>query len=614
VPGPTAQPHPPDALTAGLDDYSAYVTTTADPPASAPAPPTPRPIVARPFPAHTAARGSMLGALIRTTDHKIIGRLYMVTSLIFFGIGGVLALLMRAELARPGMQFLTPEQYNQLFTMHGTIMLLLFATPILFGFANLVLPLQIGSPDVAFPRLNAFSYWLYLFGATMTVSSFLTPGGAADAGWTLYAPLNNEINSPGVGTDLWIIGLVIAGLGTILGGVNMVTTVITLRAPGMTMFRLPIFTWNILVTSLLILLAFPILTAALLVLWVDRHLHAQVFDPANGGAILWQHLFWFFGHPEVYIIALPFFGIVTEVFPVFSRKPLFGYKGMVLATLSIGALSLTVWAHHMFTTGAVLLPFFSLMTFLIAVPTGIKFFNWIGTMWRGSVTFESPMLFAVGFLVTFLFGGLTGVILASPPLDFHVADSYFVVAHFHYVLFGTIVFAVYAGVYFWFPKYTGRYLDERLGKVHFWLTFFGFHLTFLVQHWLGAKGMPRRYADYLPMDGFTTLNTISTIGSFVLGASMLPFLYNCYKSYRYGEVVTSDDPWGFGNSLEWATSSPPPRHNFTSIPRIRSERPAFEYHYPQLADRLVHEAHAGKRHRELSGASSNTTNATSDSH
>jgi cytochrome c oxidase subunit 1 len=277
---------------------------------------------------------------------------------------------------------------------------------------------------------------------------------------------------------------------------------------------------------------------------------------------------------------------------VFSRKPLFGYKGMILATFSIGGLSMTVWAHHMFTTGAVLLPFFSVMSYLIAVPTGIKFFNWIGSMWRGAVTFETPMLFSLGFMVTFLFGGLSGVILASPPLDFHVSDTYFVVAHFHYVLFGTIVFAVFSGVYFWFPKFTGRFLDEKLGKVHFWLTFLGFHLTFLVQHWLGAEGMPRRYADYLPTDGFTTLNTVSTIGAFVLGASMLPFLWNVYHSYRYGEVTRADDPWGYGNSLEWATTSPPPRHNFTSIPRIHSERPAFEYHYPHLQPMLDAESHA----------------------
>jgi cytochrome c oxidase subunit 1 len=569
-----------------------------------PSTPEPTAITARPFPVHEATKGSLFSQLLRTTDHKMIGRMYLTTSFAFFAFGGVLALLMRAELARPGMQFLSPEQYNQLFTMHGTIMLLLFATPLVFAFANLVLPLQIGSPDVAFPRLNAFSYWLYLFGGIMTVSSFITPNGAPDFGWFAYAPLNNEVNTPGVGADLWIIGLGIAGLGTILGAVNMVTTVVCLRAPGMTMFRMPIFTWNILVTSLLVLLVFPILTSALLVLWIDRNMHAQVFTADNGGAMLWQHLFWFFGHPEVYIVAIPFFGIITEVIPVFSRKPLFGYKGMVLATMSIAALSMTVWAHHMFTTGAVLLPFFSVMTFLIAVPTGMKFFNWIGSMWRGSVTFETPMLFSVGFMVTFLFGGLTGVLLASPPIDFHVSDTYFVVAHFHYVLFGTIVFAAYAGVYFWFPKFTGRFLDEKLGKVHFWLTFIGFHMTFLVQHWLGNEGMPRRYADYLPTDGFTTLNTVSTIGSFVLGASMIPFTYNVYRSYRYGEVVTADDPWGFGNSLEWATATPPPRHNFTSIPRIRSERPAFEYHYPHLLEQLEHEAHSGRAHRAMTSMSS----------
>jgi cytochrome c oxidase subunit 1 len=556
-----------------------------------------RPIVAPRFPPATTRKGSMVSQALRTTDPKLIGRMYMLTALAFFALGGAMALLMRLELARPGRQFLSQEQYNQLFTMHGTIMLLLFATPIVFAFANLVVPLQIGAPDVAFPRLNAFSYWLFLFGGITVNLGFFTPSGAADFGWVAYSPLTNATNTPGPGANLWIIGLAVSGLGTILGAVNFITTIMTMRAPGMTMFRLPIFTWNILVTSLMILVAFPILTSGLLVLYVDRTLHATVFEPQNGGAILWQHLFWFFGHPEVYIIAIPFFGIITEVIPVFSRKPLFGYKGMVLATFSIAALSLTVWAHHMFTTGAVLLPFFSLMTFLIAVPTGIKFFNWIGTMWRGAVTFETPMLFAVGFLVTFLLGGLTGVILASPPLDFHVADSYFVVAHFHYVLFGTIVFAVYSGIYFWFPKFIGRYLDERLGKWHFWMTFVGFHMTFLVQHWLGAKGMPRRYVDYLPTDGFTTLNTISTIGSLVLGFSIIPFAWNMYRSYRYGEVVTCDDPWGFGNSLEWATSSPPPRHNFKSIPPIRSERPAFDAHYPELRERLQAEAHAGPHFR-----------------
>jgi cytochrome c oxidase subunit 1 len=555
----------------------------------------PKPIATTPYPARETKRGSFVGRMLKTTDPKDIAILYLVTSFGFFLIGGLMALLMRAELAQPGLQFLSVDQYNQLFTMHGTIMLLLYATPILFGFANYIVPLQIGAPDVAFPRLNAFSYWLFLFGGIIVVSGFFTPDGAAAFGWFAYTPLSDVVHSPGLGADVWIVGLVVSGLGTILGGVNFVTTIVCMRAPGMTMFRMPIFTWNILVTVVLVLLAFPILTAALLGLAADRHLGAQLFAPEAGGVILWQHLFWFFGHPEVYIVALPFFGIVSEIFPVFSRKPIFGYKTLIYATLSIAALSVAVWAHHMYATGAVLLPFFSFTTFLIAVPTGIKFFNWIGTMWKGQLTFETPMLFSVGFLVTFLFGGLTGVLLASPPLDFHVSDSYFVVAHFHYVLFGTIVFATYAGIYFWFPKMTGRMMDERIGKVHFWLTFIGFHMTFLVQHWVGNEGMPRRYADYAATDGFTALNTISTIGAFILGASTLPFLWNAFHSYRYGRPVEVDDPWGHGNSLEWATSCPPPRHNFTELPRIRSERPAFELHYPHLTERIRLEAHIGGR-------------------
>ncbi|HJP76285.1 MAG TPA: cytochrome c oxidase subunit I [Pseudonocardiaceae bacterium] len=544
------------------------------------------PVRTRAFAERRNAKGSALLNLFKTTDPKLLGIMYLTTSFGFFLVGGVMAMLMRTELARPGLQFLSQEQYNQLFTMHGTIMLLLYATPTIFGFANYIMPLQLGSPDVAFPRLNALSYWLFLFGGLIVLSGFLTPGGAADFGWFAYTPLSDITHSPGVGGNLWITGLILSGLGTILGAVNMTTTIICLRAPGMVLFRMPMFVWNLLVTMILILVAFPILTAALFALLADRNLGAHVFDPANGGAILWQHLFWFFGHPEVYIVALPFFGIVTEIFPVFSRKPLFGYRGMIYASLSIAGLSFTVWAHHMFATGAVLLPFFSAMTFLIAIPTGVKFFNWIGTMWKGQLTFETPMLFSIGFLVTFLFGGLTGVLLAAPALDFHISDTYFVVAHFHYVLFGTIVFATYAGIYFWFPKMTGRMLNEPLGKLHFWTTFIGFHVTFLIQHWLGAEGMPRRYADYLPSDGFTTLNTISTIGSYLLGASVLPFIYNVFKSYRYGEVVEVDDPWGYGNSLEWATSCPPPRHNFHALPRIRSERPAFELHYPHMVDRM----------------------------
>jgi cytochrome c oxidase subunit I len=551
----------------------------------------PTPVPTRAYAVSRPPKGSRMVGWLRTTDHKQIGILYLVTSFAFFIAGGAMAMLLRGELAEPGLQFLSQTQYNQLFTMHGTIMLLLFATPIVFGFANVVLPLQIGAPDVAFPRLNALSYWLFLFGGLIVLTGFLMPGGAADFGWTAYAPLSRATSSPGPGGDLWITGLIVSGLGTILSAVNMITTLVCLRAPGMTMWRMPIFCWNILLTSVLVLQAFPILTAALFGLAADRHLGAHVYDPASGGVILWQHLFWFFGHPEVYIVALPFFGIVTEIIPVFSRKPLFGYMGLVLATLLIGVLSVVVWAHHMFATGAVLMPFFSMATFLIAVPTGVKFFNWIGTMWRGQLTFEPPMLFAAGFLVTFLLGGLTGVLLASPPLNFHVTDTYFVVAHFHYVLFGTIVFAVFGGVYFWFPKITGRMMDETLGKMHFWLTFIGFQMTFLVQHWLGDEGMPRRYADYLPSDGFTTLNLISTIGAFVLGASMLPFLWNVFVSYRFGVVANVDDPWGHGNSLEWATSCPPPRHNFTELPRIRSIRPAFELHYPHMSERLAIEAH-----------------------
>ncbi|WP_019630887.1 cytochrome c oxidase subunit I [Actinomadura atramentaria] len=513
-----------------------------------------------------------------STDHKVIGYLYLITSFVMFLIGGVLALLMRVELFKPGLQVLSNEQFNQLFTMHGTIMLLMFATPLFIGFGNVIVPLQIGAPDVAFPRMNMLAYWLFLFGSIIVIAGFLTPGGAASFGWFAYSPLSDSVRSPGIGGDMWVMGLAMSGFGTIMGGVNFITTILCMRAPGMTMFRMPIFTWNILLTSILVLLAFPVLAAALLALEADRKFGAHVFDASHGGALLWQHLFWFFGHPEVYIIALPFFGIVTEILPVFSRKPIFGYVGLVFATISIAGLSITVWAHHMFVTGQVLLPFFSFMTFLIAVPTGVKFFNWVGTIWRGQLTFESPMLWSIGFLVTFLFGGLTGVILASPPMDFQLSDSYFVVAHFHYVVFGTVVFAMFAGFYFWWPKFTGKMLNDRLGKFHFWLLFIGFHGTFLVQHWLGAEGMPRRYADYA--DQFTDLNKVSSIFSFVLACSLLPFIYNVYITAKKGKKVEVDDPWGYGGSLEWATSCPPPRHNFNSIPKIRSERPAFDLHHP----------------------------------
>ncbi len=549
---------------------------------TAPAPGQPGTQTRNVAPAKPTRKGDTIVKWITTTDHKTIGYLYLITSFIFFCVGGVLALVVRVELFTPGVDVVpSNEAYNQLFTMHGTIMLLMFATPLFAGFANAIMPLQIGAPDVAFPKLNAFAFWLFSFGSLIAIGGFFTPQGAAGFGWTAYAPLSSTTFSPGLGGNLWVFGLALSGFGTILGAVNFITTIITMRAPGMTMWRMPIFTWNVLITSILVLMAFPVLAGGLFALGADRVFGAHLLDPANGGTILWQHLFWFFGHPEVYIIALPFFGIVSEVFPVFSRKPIFGYKTLVFATITIAALSVTVWAHHMYVTGSVLLPWFALMSMLIAVPTGVKIFNWIGTMWRGSVTFETPMVWAIGFLVTFTFGGLTGVILASPPLDFHVSDTYFVVAHFHYVVFGTVVFAMFSGFYFWWPKWTGKMLDERLGKIHFWLLFIGFHTTFLIQHWLGVEGMPRRYASYLAGEGFTWENQLSTVGSAILAASMIPFFLNVWITARKAPKVTVDDPWGNSRSLEWATSCPPPRHNFTSIPRIRSESPAFDLHHPE---------------------------------
>ena len=535
----------------------------------------------RPAPGHR--KGGILADWLSSTDHKVIGHLYLITSFCFFLAAGLMAVVIRVQLLGPDNHVVSDQQYNELFTMHGILMLIFFATPAFVGFANELVPLQIGAPDVAFPRLNLLSYYFFLLSGLIMIGSLFAPGGSAAFGWYMYAPLTSATYSPGVGPDLFIMSLALSGLGTILGAVNFITTIVCMRAPGMTMFRMPVFTWNVFVTSLLVLLAFPVLAAALLVLEIDRKFGSHVFDAASGGAILWQHLFWFFGHPEVYILALPFFGIATEILPVFARKPVFGYKGLITATIGIAGLSMTVWAHHMFTTGAVLLPFFSFMTLLIAVPTGVKFFNWIGTIWRGQLTFETPMMFILGFLAVFLLGGLTGIMLASPPLNFHVSDTYFVVAHFHYVLFGTVVFCMFGGFYFWWPKWTGKMLDERLGRWHFWTVFSGFNITFLVQHWLGVIGMPRRVANYpdLPRVA-TTLNDISSIGSFILAASTFIFLYNVYKTWKYGERVTADDPWGFANSLEWATSCPPPRHNFRSIPRIRSERPAFDLHYPHV--------------------------------
>jgi cytochrome c oxidase subunit I len=510
-----------------------------------------------------------------TVDHKKIGILYIVSAFAFFLISGLLALVMRLELTQSGLQLLDRQAYNELFTMHGTGMLFFFGTPVVFGLANYFVPLHIGAPDMAYPRLNAFSFWLSATGALVAFAGFLTASGAAAFGWTAYPPLSTETYSPGPGGDLWIIGVALAGLASTLGAVNLIATIFGLRAPGMTMFRIPIFVWNILVTSALVLFTFPVLTAALAALFIDRNLGGSFFEASNGGdPVLFQHLFWFFGHPEVYILILPFFGVISEIIPVFSRKPLFGYKGFVFATLLIGAFSFSVWAHHMFTTGVVDNPFFSATSMVIAVPTGVKFFNWIATMWRGKIRFPTPMLFSVGFLFMFLMGGITGIFLASPPIDYATHDTYYVVAHFHYTLFGGSVFALFAGMYYWMPKMSGRMLREGLGKLHFWIMLIGFNLTFFPQHQLGLDGMQRRVADYPADSGYESMNLLSTVGAFLIALSVGVFLVNVYVSLRRGPR-SGDDPW-HGNTLEWATSSPPPEHNFHSLPLIRSERPVHD--------------------------------------
>jgi len=510
---------------------------------------------------------------ITTTDHKRIGILYIATSLAFFLAGGVLALVMRAQLAKANADVVDPETYNKLFTMHGTTMVFLVVVPILAGFANYLIPLMIGAGDMAFPRLNALSYWLFLFGGITLYSSWFAVGGAPSAGWTSYPPLSLE--TPGNGQDLWILSLHILSISSLAGAVNFIVTIHNMRTAGMTWMRLPLFAWTIVTYGYLLVAVLPVLSAGLTLMLLDRQAGTNFFRPDEGGnVILYQHVFWFFGHPEVYIMILPAMGIISEVIPVFARKPIFGYTAIAISTIAIGFYSMLVWAHHMFAVGlpTFLLGFFMLSSMIIAVPTGIKIFNWLATLWRGNLRFDTPMLFALGFLGVFTIGGLSGIFVAAFPFDWQAHDTYFVVAHFHYVLFGGSMFAIFSGLYYWWPKMFGRRLGEGLGKWHFWLTLIGFNLAFFPQHMLGLLGMPRRVYTYRDDSLWEAYNLISSIGSFVMGVGVLLFVFNIIRTRRRADARTGNDPW-VADTLEWYTTSPPPEHNFDRVPYVTSARP-----------------------------------------